>query len=106
MKQKVEIKNNQIKNKDIIYTLAESNSLIQSNTVGNDVVLMFYTIYATVFQCLKDEEKRLEDEYNLVRLAQAKSGIMMERELERKRKQLESDQAKENLRLANEQKSL
>ena len=53
-----------------------------------------------------EEEKRLEDEYNRVRLSQAKAGIMMEKELERKRKQLEADQAKENLRIANEQKGL
>lgn len=53
---------------------------------------------------LREEEKRLEDEYNRVRLSQAKAGIMTERQLERKRKQLNGDQAKENLRLASEQK--
>ena len=55
-------------------------------------------------QRLKQEEEEREKEYNRLRNTQAKAGIMMERELERKRKQLMRDQADENRRLSAEQK--
>lgn len=56
-------------------------------------------------QRLKQEEEERQKEYERLLLTQAKAGILMERELERKRKQQERDQALENNRLAAEQKA-
>jgi hypothetical protein len=54
---------------------------------------------------LKQEEEERENEYNRLRLTQAKAGILMDREIERKKKQQEKDQALENQRLSAEQKA-
>lgn len=54
---------------------------------------------------LKQEEEEQEKEYNRLRLTQAKAGIITERTIERKKKEVEKDQADENRRLAAEQKA-
>lgn len=54
---------------------------------------------------LKQEEEEQEKEYNRLRLTQAKAGIITERAIERKKKEVEKDQADENRRLAAEQKA-
>lgn len=54
---------------------------------------------------LKQEEEEQEKEYNRLRLTQAKAGIIAERGIERKKKEIEKDQADENRRLAAEQRA-
>lgn len=54
---------------------------------------------------LKQEEGEQEKEYNRLRLTQAKAGIIAERGIERKKKEIEKDQADENRRLAAEQRA-
>lgn len=54
---------------------------------------------------LKQEEEEQEKEYSRLRLTQAKAGIIAERAIERKKKEVEKDQADENRRLAAEQKA-
>lgn len=54
---------------------------------------------------LKQEEEEQEKEYNKLRLTQAKAGIIAERGIERKKKEIEKDQADENRRLAAEQRA-
>lgn len=54
---------------------------------------------------LKQEEEEQEKEYNRLRLTQAKAGIITERAIERKKKEIEKDKADENRRLAAEQRA-
>lgn len=54
---------------------------------------------------LKQEEEEQEKEYNRLRLTQAKAGIIAERAIERKKKEIEKDKADENRRLAAEQRA-
>lgn len=54
---------------------------------------------------LKQEEEEQEKDYNRLRLTQAKAGIIAERGIERKKKEIEKDQADENRRLAAEQRA-
>lgn len=54
---------------------------------------------------LKQEEEEQEKKYNRLRLTQAKAGIIAERGIERKKKEIEKDQADENRRLAAEQRA-
>lgn len=54
---------------------------------------------------LKQEEEEQAKEYNRLRLTQAKAGIIAERGIERKKKEIEKDQADENRRLAAEQRA-
>lgn len=54
---------------------------------------------------LKQEEEEQEKEYNRLRLTQAKAGIIAERGIERKKKEIKKDQADENRRLAAEQRA-
>jgi len=52
---------------------------------------------------LKQQEDEQENEYNRLRLTQAKAAILAEREIERKKKEIDRDQADENRRLSAEQ---
>lgn len=54
---------------------------------------------------LKQEEEEQEKEYSRLRLTQAKAGIIAERAIERKKKEIEKDKADENRRLAAEQRA-
>lgn len=54
---------------------------------------------------LKQQEEEQEKEYNRLRLTQAKAGILAERSIERKKKEIERDQADENRRLSAEQQA-
>lgn len=56
-------------------------------------------------QRLKQQEEEQEKEYNRLRLTQAKAGILAERSIERKKKEIEVDQADENRRLSAEQRA-
>lgn len=54
---------------------------------------------------LKQQEEQKQQEYNRLRLTQAKAGILAERSIERKKKEIEKDQAEENRRLSAEQRA-
>lgn len=54
---------------------------------------------------LRQQEKQQEEEYNRLRLTQAKAGILAERSIERRKKEIEKDQANENRRLSSEQRA-
>lgn len=54
---------------------------------------------------LKQQEEEQEKEYNRLRLTQAKAAILAERGIERKKKEIDRDQADENRRLSAEQRA-
>lgn len=54
---------------------------------------------------LKQQEEEQEKEYNRLRLTQAKAAILAERSTERKKKEIDRDQADENRRLSAEQRA-
>ena len=62
-------------------------------------------VLSLISQRLKQQEEEQEKEYNRLRLTQAKAGILAERSIERKKKEIERDQADENRRLSAEQQS-
>ena len=62
-------------------------------------------VLSLVSQRLKQQEEEQEKEYNRLRLTQAKAGILAERSIERKKKEIERDQADENRRLSAEQQA-
>ena len=56
-------------------------------------------------QRIKEEQKRLNDEHERQRLAAARAATLLEREHERRKKDLDKQLADENKRLAAEQKA-
>ena len=62
-------------------------------------------LFLDSLQRLKQQEEEQEKEYNRLRLTQAKAGIMAERSIDRKKKEIERDQADENRRLSAEQRA-
>ena len=54
---------------------------------------------------IKSDEAQRDNEWEAQRLADARAGILMDREQERLRKALEREQVSSNSRLADEQKS-
>ena len=60
--------------------------------------LVFY-----ILQRLKDEERRLNEEHDHMRSAHARAGMLLEREKQRRERELQKQVADENRRLSNEQ---
>ena len=54
---------------------------------------------------MKDEAKRLDEEHDRMRSAHARAGMLLEREKERREKDLQKQLTDENRRLASEQKA-
>ena len=63
------------------------------------------TVRVFPLQRLKQQEEEQEKEYNRLRLTQAKAAILAERSIERKKKEIDRDQADENRRLSAEQRA-
>ena len=61
--------------------------------------------FACVIQRLKQEEELRQKEWDRQRVAMARAGELLERQQDRTRKELNKQQALDNLRLAQEQKS-
>ena len=57
------------------------------------------------FQRLQQEKKLRDEEFDRQRVAQARAAMLLEREQERKREELNKRMADENRRLAQEQKA-
>jgi hypothetical protein len=53
-----------------------------------------------------EEEQQRETEWNRRRMAEAKAGMIAEKQIERERRQLEHDLYNDNQRLSNEQRNL
>ena len=69
-------------------------------------IIDFSIILLIILQRLEQEERERQTEWERLQLAQAKAGILAEREQERVRKQLKKQLTDENCRLASEQQSL
>ena len=66
---------------------------------------MLIGILLLFFQRLDEEQRRRDEEFDRQRQAQARAGMLLEREKDRREKELRKQLDNENSRLGNEQKA-